>query len=945
MGNRQLFPEKSAKELLDAFKESGSQEPFEEIVRRYAAMVYGVCLRVTGDKHDAEDATQAVFLSLALQAKTAREIKYIGPWLQKVAHRLALDVKKAKTRRKKREEKLAENARFNGHGHHNGNGRAFLGSNGDANPADQPGAQELKTIMMEELDKLPAKYRMPLVLHYFGGLSREEMAAELGCNPSTLGVRVHRGKAMLGTRLAKRGVAMSAIALAVLLEHVVRSTTLQPMVSSSAIASSAVSLLASQGSAVAASAKVIALARTAARAVIYAKIKVAIIAVVGVGSLALTAGGAIATYAELKNLRLPVPMDLGKWIRPLLRGLIPPLQVQADPPSDKLETVVVALPVDGAADVVMPPLPPVASAERATTPAGSGFRKAAERPAEPEPLAAADEGESPRINLPAQATLPPPAPLPVSEARQAEAQPDVAIGNAAVAPADTPTDSSTAADRPILADASGDLLLGAGGGGALGGPPQEYILPRNTTLRSNNLVVGDTGLARFHQDGGENIIGGTLTLGRRKGSSGAYTLNDGTLRAQREVIGDAGSGTFIQYNGVNVAQDSVIVGKNARGTYQQLGGETVVQNSRPTADPARDANGLHLGESATGRGEYLLADGTLSADPQLIGRDGDGNLTQTGGKNQTGAILIGANAGSSGAYDLSGGELVVEPRNDPAAKPDAAIKIGGAGKGRFNFGDASTTGAIYEVGGAASSVVVRGQPRGDGSLIGYGPVNLTGAFANNGQVAADGHNQERDLDLSSFAYVTSSIENPRWGGANGWFARRKGRLILPPIPASTGDGTYTWGEDNGDPMIDLVNSVRFDIRDVEQAGDLRIALYSPLRSDIPALPDGHRFIGIWSFDGSELGEIDAVDLQVRYDDAMASALALEEEVLKLWQYSGGEWQRINDDTFSRNTLDHILTGRASGEMTWFAVSAPEPGIGLLLLPAAAALLRRRRRNR
>ena len=49
---------------------------------------------------------QAVFLSLALQAKTAREITYVGPWLKKVAHRLALDVKKGKTRRKKREEKL-----------------------------------------------------------------------------------------------------------------------------------------------------------------------------------------------------------------------------------------------------------------------------------------------------------------------------------------------------------------------------------------------------------------------------------------------------------------------------------------------------------------------------------------------------------------------------------------------------------------------------------------------------------------------------------------------------------------------------------------------------------------------------------------------------------------------------------------------------------------------
>src|SRR4051812_13076279 len=163
LGNRELFDQKSAKELLEEFRSSGSQEPFEEIVRRYAAMVYGVALRVTGDKHDAEDATQAVFLSLALQAKTSREITYVGPWLQKVAHRLALDVKKAKTRRKRREDKLAAQARplahLNGHsngnghtgnGNENGNGNVFFGGNAHVNPADVPGAEELKSIMMEE---------------------------------------------------------------------------------------------------------------------------------------------------------------------------------------------------------------------------------------------------------------------------------------------------------------------------------------------------------------------------------------------------------------------------------------------------------------------------------------------------------------------------------------------------------------------------------------------------------------------------------------------------------------------------------------------------------------------------------------------------------------------------------------------------------------------------
>ena len=92
-------PPRTAQELFLEFKATGRQEPFEEIVRRYAGMVYHVCLRVTRNNHDAEDATQAVFLTLAVQARQDKEIRYIGPWLQQVAHRLSLDLRKSKKRR------------------------------------------------------------------------------------------------------------------------------------------------------------------------------------------------------------------------------------------------------------------------------------------------------------------------------------------------------------------------------------------------------------------------------------------------------------------------------------------------------------------------------------------------------------------------------------------------------------------------------------------------------------------------------------------------------------------------------------------------------------------------------------------------------------------------------------------------------------------------------
>ncbi len=115
-------------------------------------------------------------------------------------------------------------------------GGAFGGGNGHlVNPADKPGTEELKTIMMEELNQLPAKYRLPLVMHYFGGLSREQMAEQLGCNPSTLGVRVHRGKAMLGTRLAKRGIAISAVVMGVMLQHLVSEGAIGPIIGGSTL--------------------------------------------------------------------------------------------------------------------------------------------------------------------------------------------------------------------------------------------------------------------------------------------------------------------------------------------------------------------------------------------------------------------------------------------------------------------------------------------------------------------------------------------------------------------------------------------------------------------------------------------------------------------------------------------------------------------------------------
>ena len=86
-----------------------------------------------------------------------------------------------------------------------------------------------------------------------------------------------------------------------------------------------------------------------------------------------------------------------------------------------------------------------------------------------------------------------------------------------------------------------------------------------------------------------------------------------------------------------------------------------------------------------------------------------------------------------------------------------------------------------------------------------------------------------------------------------------------------------------------------------------------------------------------------MDLVVRYDDALASELGLNEGSLKLWQYESGEWLRINDASFARDLQNHILSGNADPGLSFFAVSAPEPAaVGFVLVVGAPLLLRRRR---
>ena len=69
---------------------TASEAAFAALVDRHGAMVWGVCRRVLGDVHEAEDAFQATFLILVRKSGTVRVQGSLGRWLYGVAHRVAL---------------------------------------------------------------------------------------------------------------------------------------------------------------------------------------------------------------------------------------------------------------------------------------------------------------------------------------------------------------------------------------------------------------------------------------------------------------------------------------------------------------------------------------------------------------------------------------------------------------------------------------------------------------------------------------------------------------------------------------------------------------------------------------------------------------------------------------------------------------------------------------
>ncbi len=158
---------------------------WDEVVRLHSARVYRLAYRLTGNRHDAEDLTQEVFVRVFRSLSSYTPGTFEG-WLHRITTNLFLDTVRRKARI--RFEALPDDAER-------------LASK-DRGPAQVYDDTHLDGDVQRALDALPPDFRAAVVLCDLEGLSYEEIASTLGVKIGTVRSRIHRGRSQLRAALA-----------------------------------------------------------------------------------------------------------------------------------------------------------------------------------------------------------------------------------------------------------------------------------------------------------------------------------------------------------------------------------------------------------------------------------------------------------------------------------------------------------------------------------------------------------------------------------------------------------------------------------------------------------------------------------------------------------------------------------------------------------------------
>jgi len=172
----------------DATPQPPAVPSWEEIVEQQSDRVYRLAYRLTGNRHDAEDLTQEVFVRVFRSLSTYQPGTFEG-WIHRITTNLFLD----QARRKQR-------IRFDALSDERADRLHSELPTPDTAYADQTFDDDIESA----LATLPPEFRAAVVLCDVEGLSYDEIAQILDAKLGTVRSRIHRGRALLRKALAHR---------------------------------------------------------------------------------------------------------------------------------------------------------------------------------------------------------------------------------------------------------------------------------------------------------------------------------------------------------------------------------------------------------------------------------------------------------------------------------------------------------------------------------------------------------------------------------------------------------------------------------------------------------------------------------------------------------------------------------------------------------------------
>jgi len=169
----------------------------DRLVEAYGDKVYRLAMRITGSREDAEEAAQDALWSVARKIDMFKGESAFGSWIYRIAANAAyqkLRSRKAKSHEIALDDVLPALT---------ADGRHFEPMDDWSRRVDEHAMQgELRRVLEEAIDSLPADYRTALVMHDVEGMSNPDIAETLGISLPAVKSRIHRSRLFVRQKLA-----------------------------------------------------------------------------------------------------------------------------------------------------------------------------------------------------------------------------------------------------------------------------------------------------------------------------------------------------------------------------------------------------------------------------------------------------------------------------------------------------------------------------------------------------------------------------------------------------------------------------------------------------------------------------------------------------------------------------------------------------------------------